>query len=111
MAGRPGGSAPAGRSSLLLELVAASEDELQDNADDEKTRRGMRDEAHPGAAEEPAGVRLVDDAVDEGVRHAPPLMQVVQGEDGPVGDPVAAPEDGPHPWQEQTAEDQLLGHR
>jgi hypothetical protein len=54
--------------------------------------------------EAPRRIGLEEDALHQGGRHDPRLVQVMEGEQRPVGDPVPPAEDGSHARQPQPPE-------
>src|SRR5918995_986413 len=63
------------------------ENESEDEDDDEDALSRVDDDPHPRTLEPARGIGEADD-VHEGGGNAPRLMQVVGGEQHPVGDPV-----------------------
>jgi hypothetical protein len=64
----------------------------------------MREEADPNALESLRRISRSEDAIEQGGRHAPRLVDVVKGEKGPAGDPIPLPEGRSHSWLQEPAE-------
>src|SRR5207237_10832818 len=60
------------------------EHEAQDDTGDDEARQRVRDDPHPCAPVSLRRIRRGEDAVEQGCRHAPRLMHVVQRERRPV---------------------------
>jgi cysteine desulfurase/selenocysteine lyase len=97
--------------SVVRRLRRSAEHHHEDGAAHQEARSGVGDDAQPRAAEAVRRVGLVEGSVDERHRHAPGLVQVVEGEQGAVRDHVGPTEDCAGARQQQSAEHQLLGDR
>src|SRR6266540_860037 len=96
---RPGGLGPPCRS--------FSEDEREDDDRDDHALSAVHCDPDPGAAVALRRIRE-DEGVEQRRRNGPRHVQVVAGEQDPVGHPVAASEGTVHARQEQAAEEQFL---
>src|SRR5919202_449556 len=81
--------------------------EAEDDDDDEDALSRVHDDTHPHALPPPRGIGGKDDVRQVG-GDRPRLVQMVEGEQHPVGDEIAPPEDAPHSWQQKPPEEQVL---
>src|SRR5215211_990116 len=71
--------------------AALLEHEDKDDGDHEDALNRVHDDPHPGALEAPRRMGLKKDALHQGFWHHPRYVQVIEGEQHYVGDPVALP--------------------
>ena len=88
-------------------MRSSAEHEHEDYEEDEHALGRVHDGAYPHALPPPRGVGG-DDDVGQGSGDRPRLVQVVEGQEHPVGDEVTPPEDAPHPRQQKPPEEQVL---
>ena len=81
--------------------------EGEDDEEDEYTLSRVQDDAHPHALPPPRGIGEIDE-VRQGGRDRPRDVQMVEGEQNPVGDEIAPPEDAPHSRQQKPPKEQIL---